>query len=79
MPGIRERHRWILQAQSIQQSGLRVCRASTTKTTILIRLRTSPSSAGVAAGAFGFLTLVQGFDGPDLVESFFDGEDILGY
>jgi hypothetical protein len=32
--------RWILRAQSILQSGLRVCRMSTKKTTILIRFRT---------------------------------------
>jgi hypothetical protein len=29
--------------------------------------------------AFGFLTLIQVFQGPDLVESFVEGKGILGY
>jgi hypothetical protein len=33
----------------------------------------------VAADDFGFLTVIQVFDGPDLVDSFFNDKGILGY
>jgi hypothetical protein len=31
----------------------------------LSRVEKAPSSTGVAAGAFGFLTLIHAFDGPE--------------